>query len=147
MRPFITTKTVHMYNYLNSTLRDINPDLFIVYVGKNNIPATITNNKVADDIIIKKPSGFDAISHSVLRRDNYKTKFKVIKSLKNMQKRRSFLIGNNNITSIRHFNTSKRHLNDVGSSVLIRNFKQSLTSFEWQINQSSQKTTIVLLLK
>ena len=32
-----------MYGYLNSTLRDFNPELFIVHTGKNDIP--VNNSK------------------------------------------------------------------------------------------------------
>ena len=74
MRLFITAKTVEMCNHLNSTFRNINPDLFTVHVGKNDNPVSKTNNEVAEDIVIKKNSGFDAISDIFPRVDNYKTK-------------------------------------------------------------------------
>ena len=48
------------------------------------------------------------------------------------------LIQNSNINPKRHLNRSRPHLNDTGVSVLIRNFRNFLTDFEWQIDQGIQ---------
>ena len=48
------------------------------------------------------------------------------------------LIQNSNINPKRCLNRSRLHLNDIGVSVLVRNFRNFLTDFEWQIDQSIQ---------
>ena len=46
--PF-TAKTSDMYDHLQSTLKDFDPDLFIVHVGTGDAPLNKTNNEVAED--------------------------------------------------------------------------------------------------
>ena len=61
VRPFITAKTIDMYDHLKPTLRDFNPGLFIIHVGTNDLPLNKTSNKIAEEIVnlaesVKKPS-------------------------------------------------------------------------------------------
>ena len=47
VRPFTTAKTIDMYDHLKPTLQDFNPDLFIIYVGTNDLPLNKTSNEIA----------------------------------------------------------------------------------------------------
>ena len=71
--PFTAAKTSDMYDHLQSTLRDFDPDLFIVHVGTNDAPLNKTNNEVAEDNgklaeSIKTNIENDAVSNIIAKR-------------------------------------------------------------------------------
>ena len=72
------------------------------------------------------------ISDIVTREDGYKSKAdeanKILEEI--CSKKGIPLIRNNNISSKRHLNRSRLHLNDTGVSVLVGNFTTFLTNFE-----------------
>ena len=72
IRPFITAKTIDMYDHPKPTLRDFNPGLFIIHVDANNLPLNKTSNKIAEEIVTiaesaKKNSSNVVISDIVTR--------------------------------------------------------------------------------
>ena len=73
-----------MYDHLKPTLRDFNPDVFIIHVGTNDIPSNKTTIEVPEDIakpaeLTKTNSENAAISKIVSRDDNDKMKVEEIK--------------------------------------------------------------------
>lgn len=57
-----------MHEHLQPTLKDFDPDLFIIHVGTNDIPLNKANNGVAEDIVnfeesIETKSGDAVISN------------------------------------------------------------------------------------
>ena len=51
VRPFITVKTIDMYDHLKPTSRDFNPGLFIIHVDTNDLSLNKTSNKIAEKIV------------------------------------------------------------------------------------------------
>ena len=140
VRPFTTAKTTDMYDHLKPSLQDFNPGLFIIHVGTNNLPLNKTSNEIVEEILnfaesVAKSSSNIIISNIITREDDYKNKaHEVNKILKEMcGTERIPLIRNNNISSKRHLNMSRIHLNDTGISVIVRNFKTFLTNFKRKI--------------
>ena len=79
VRPFTTAKTIDIYDHLKPTLRDVNPGLFIIHVGTNDLPLNKTSNEIAEEIVklaesVKKTSSKIVISNIVICEDDYKTK-------------------------------------------------------------------------
>ena len=102
------------------------------------LPLKSTPVKLAESA--KKNSSNIVISSLVTREDDYKTKAdEVNKTLQEIFGKKGIpLIRNNNINSERALNSSILHLNDIGVSVIVRNFKTFLTNFERQTDQGIQ---------
>ena len=135
VRPFTTAKTIDMYDHMKPTLRDFNPGLFIIHFDTNDLPWNKNSNEIAEEIVnsaesVKKTSSNIVISDVVTREDGYISKADEVNKIleKICGKKCTTLIRNSNINSKRHLNRSRVHLIDAGVSVLVRNFKNFLTT-------------------
>ena len=136
IRPFITAKTIDMYDHPKPTLRDFNPGLFIIHADANNLPLNKTSNKIAEEIVTiaesakkKQLKRFNFRHRNPFKhcnfRHGYKTKAdEVNKILEEICGKKGIpLIRNNNINSKRHLNRTRLHLMTLRSQFWLGTLK------------------------
>ena len=51
VRPFLSAKTIDMIDYIKATQTDFNSDLYLLYVGTNNLSSNISPEQISLDIL------------------------------------------------------------------------------------------------
>ena len=112
-----------------------NPDHIILHVGTNDLTTNIPPEKVGESIIdlassLKSNSCSVAISNITVRNDRYRKKVvQVNRHLKTLCIERNFeLITPDNITTEKHLNGSKLHLNKRGTVILSNTFTEAISN-------------------
>ena len=133
--PFPGCTTLDMNDHIKPILQK-KPDKFIVHVGTNSLRGNETSTKCAEEIIslaktVKSslPKTTVFVSGLTTRTDNGNMEAKVYEvnsALKRFcQQNHLNFIAHNNITP-NHLNRSGIHLNKMGTSLLARNFNNSI---------------------
>ena len=110
VRPFLSTKTIDMVDYIKPTQRDFNPDVYLLHVGTNDLSSNKSPEQISLDILNLANS---------LKLDNNTVKANNIG-----------ILSHRNINPKRHLNRSRLHLNDAGVSLFVRNFRDFLNNFD-----------------
>ena len=123
-----------MQDYVRPTIRE-NPNHIILHVGTNDLTTNIPTEKVVESIIdlassLKSNSCSVAISNITVRNDRYRKKVvQVNRHLKTLCIERNFeLITHDNITTEKHLNGSKLHLNKRGTVILSNTFTEAISN-------------------
>ena len=123
-----------MQDYVRLTIRE-NPDHILLHVGTYDLKINIPPEKVAESIIglassLKSNSCSVAISNITVRNDRYRKKVvQVNRHLKTLCIERNFeLITHDNITTEKHLNGSKLHLNKRGTVILSNTFTEAISN-------------------
>ena len=143
-RPFLTAKTIGMYDYIKPTQRNFKPEIFILHGGTNDLPLNKSPKEISEDKVtlaesMKTENNKIIVSSIVCRADSFREKVgKVNAHLEEICAEKDIaIITHSNINPKRHLNKSRLHLNDAGISVLARNFKAFLTNLNWQKYEDS----------
>ena len=51
VRPFLSAKTIDMVDYIKPTLRDFNPDVYLLHVGTNDLSSNKSPEQKSLDIL------------------------------------------------------------------------------------------------
>ena len=137
VKSFSGAKIEDMQDYCKPILRK-DPQDIVLHVGTNDIPGKkvqeIVNgiNQLCKQVQTTNPDAKITVSELIMRDDNEAYKQKIIEVNEQLQN----VFNNTNISILRHSNVDKRgldkyglHLNQNGSSLLVRNFIQHLMSF------------------
>ena len=135
VRPFLSAKTIDMLDYIKPTQRDFNPDVYLLYVGTNDLSSNKSPEQISLDILnlansLKLDNNTVIVSSIVPRDDEKKAdEFNII--LEELCNANDVgMISHRNINPKRHLNRSRLHLNDVGVSLFVRNFRDFLNNFD-----------------
>ena len=136
-RPFPTAKTIDMYDYIKPTQRDFKPEIFILYVGTNDLALNKSPKEISEDILtlakfMKTENNKIIVPSIICPADSFRGKAgKVNASLEEICAEKDIaIITHSNINLKRHLNKSGLHLNDAGISVLVRSFKAFLSNLD-----------------
>ena len=119
VRSFSATKVSCMYDHVNPTIREFNPNHIILHVGTNKLKSSKTHSQMSRSVIdlalsLKSETNAVTISLIVPRKDSLNNKAKEVNSqIVNMCGEREITFVNNTdtINIERHLNKSKFHLN------------------------------------
>ena len=137
VRPFLSTKTIDMVDYIKPTQRDFNPDVYLLHVGANDLSSNKSPEQISLDILnlansLKLDNNTVNVSSIVPRDDENKKKVDEVSTiLEELCKANNVgIISHRNINPKRHLNRSRLHLNDAGISLFVRNFRDFLNNFD-----------------
>ena len=79
VRPFLSTKTIDMVDYIKPTQRDFNPDVYLLHVGTNDLSSNKSPEQISLDILnlansLKLDNNTVIVSSIVPRDDENKKK-------------------------------------------------------------------------
>ena len=136
IRPFSSAKTSDMEYYITPTKRDFDPGIYILHVGTNDLSLDDTLEEITEHLIniatsLKTENNTVVISNAVPRGDSNTEKTEAVNKLvANICKQKEIpLIDHGNISTKRHLNKSRLHLNAYGKSVFVKNLRNVLKSF------------------
>ena len=136
-RPFSTSKAIYIYDSIKPTQRDFKPEMFVLHVGTNDLPLNKSPKEISEDILtlaesMKTENNKNIVSSIVCCVDSFREKVEEVNAHLDeiFAEKDIAIITHSNINSKRHLNKSGLHLNDVGISVLVRNFKAFLTNLD-----------------
>ena len=136
-RPFLTAKTIDMYDYIKPTQRNFKPEIFVLHVGTNDLPLNKSPKKISVETItlaepMKTENNKIIVSNIVCRADSFREKVDEANTHLEQTCAENDIatITHGNINPKRHLNKSRLHLNDAGISALVRNFRAFLTSLD-----------------
>ena len=77
VRPFVTAKTDDMYDHIKPMQRNFQPNVYISYVGTNDLPTDMIPEEISEKIItfskhLKSENNEVVVSGIVTRGDSYK---------------------------------------------------------------------------
>ena len=128
MRPFSLAKTSDMEYYITPTKRDFDPGIYILHVGTNDLTLNDTPEEITEHIVniatsLKTENNTVVISNIVPRGDSKKEKAEAVNKLlvDICEQREIPLIDHGNMSTKRHLNKSKQHLNAHSKSVFVKN--------------------------
>ena len=52
VRPFLSSKTMDMFDYVKPIQRDLDPDAYVIHIGKNNLTTDKTPYKICFQNIV-----------------------------------------------------------------------------------------------
>ena len=111
----------------SSMLMDINPDIYVLHVGTNDITLSDKPEQIAEHIFDIVNSLKTCSNADIVSRDN-KNKEKMDKAIQiiNVYDQRNIsVIKHTSLNSKRHLNRNRLHLNGYRKSIFIRNFKKT----------------------
>ena len=122
VRPFTSAKVSCMQDHVKSTVRDINPQQIILYVGTNDLKTERTASQIAESIIdwsisLKKNEKMVALSGIVPRLDELNNKAAEVNNrleLMCMQRGLPCISHCKTIDTNKYLNESNLHLNSYG---------------------------------
>ena len=148
VRPFLSTKTIDMVDYIKPTQRDFNPDVYLLHVGTNDLSSNKSPEQISLDILnlansLKLDNNTVIVSSIVPRDDENKKKVDEVNTiLEELCKANNVgIISHRNINPKRHLNRSRLHLNDAGVSLFVRNFRDFLNNFDKILLQNKHNLT------
>ena len=128
IRPFSSAKTSDMEYYITPTKRDFDPGIYILHVGTNDLTLNDTPEEITEHIVniatsLKTENNTVVISNIVPRGDSKKEKAEAVNKLlvDICEQREIPLIDHGNMSTKRHLNKSKQHLNAHSKSVFVKN--------------------------
>ena len=137
VRSFLLAKTTETVDYIITTLRDFNQDVFLLNVGTNDLSSNKTPEQISLDILnlvdsLKLENNTVIVSSKVPRDDeNLKKVDEVNIILEELCKAHNVgMISHGNIIPKRHLNGSRLHLNGAGVSLFVSNFRVFLNNFD-----------------
>ena len=137
VRPFLSAKTIDMFDYIKPTKRDFNPDVYLLHVGTNDLSSNKSPEQISMDILnlansLKLDNNTVIVSSIVPRDDeNKKRADKVNIILEELCNANNVgMILHRNINPKRHLYRRRLHLNDAGVSLFVRNFRDFLNNFD-----------------
>ena len=136
VRPFLSTKTIDMVDYMKPTQRDFNPDVYLLHVGTNDLSSKKSPGQISLDILnladsLKLENNNIIVSSIVPRDDQNKKKVDEVNIILELYKANNVdRISHSSINPKRHINRSRLHLNDAGVSPFLRNFRDFLNNFD-----------------
>ena len=127
-----------MYDQAKPTVRELNPDHIILYVGTNDLNTEKTASQISKSISdlansLKNETNTIQVSLIVLQNDNFNNKVNEVNShLMNMCQQRNIKIINHTdlIDPSKHLNESLFHLNRYGAIEFGNNFKKNLCNLD-----------------
>ena len=130
IRPFSSTKTSDMEYCIAPTKRDFDPGIYILHVVTNDLTLNDTPEEITELIVniattLKTENNTVVISNIVPRGDSKKEKAGLVNKLlvDICEQKEIPLIDHGNISTKRHLNKSKLHLNMRGKSVFVKNLR------------------------
>ena len=123
VRPFSSVKTSDMEYYITPTKRDFDPGTYDQTLG--DTPEEITEHSVNIATSLKTENSAAMISNIVPRGDSRKEKAEAINKLlvDFCEEKEMPLVDHGNISTKRHLNKSRLHLNAHGRSVFVKNLR------------------------
>ena len=116
MRPFVTAKTDDMYDHIKPMQRNFQPNVYISYVGTNDLPTDMIPEEISEKIItfskhLKSENNEVVVSGIVPGGDSYKEKAEAVnKFIKDIcTEENIYFICHSNINVKRHLNRSNLH--------------------------------------
>ena len=135
VRPFLSTKTIDMLDYIKPTKRDFNPDVYLQHVGTNDLFSNKSLEETSMDILnlansLKLDNNTVIVSSIVPRDDQNKKKadevYIILGELCNANN--VGMISHGNINPKRYLTRSRLHLNDAGLSLFVKSFRNFLNN-------------------
>ena len=133
VRSFSSATTECMWDYCKPTLRKDDPSNIILHTGTCDFKLEKEPEEIAEDIVklaksMKKKDNKITISKIIPRGDEFNDKVNdVNKKLEQLCIESNIdIISHNNINNKRHLRRGKVHLNNTGTSILARNYKDYL---------------------
>ena len=130
IRPFSSAKTSDIEYYITPTKRDFDPVIYILHVGTNDLTLNDTPEEITEHIVniatsLKTENNTVVISNIVPRGDSKKENAEAVNKLlvDICEQKEIPLIDHGNISTKRHLNKSKLHLNAHGKSVFVKNLR------------------------
>ena len=134
VRSFSATKVSCMYDHVNPTIREFNPNHIILHVGTNKLKSSKTHSQMSRSVIdlalsLKSETNAVTISLIVPRKDSLNNKAQQVNSrLINMCGERdiTFIDHTDTTETEKHLNESKVHLNKSGTTEFAKNIFEFL---------------------
>ena len=130
VRPPSSAKTSDMEYYITPTKRDFDSGIHILHVGTNDLTLDDTPEEITEHIVniatsLKTENDTVVISNIVPRVDSKKENAEALnKLLVDICKQKEIpLVDNGNISTKRHLNKSRLHVNAHGKSTFVKNLR------------------------